>query len=93
MRGTKDSLYLNTLKNALKSIKEFSPEFMVIALGLDACEGDPYEGMLITTEVFSSIPTEISKLKLPPGIIQEGGYLSSALGDNLNSFLKGFENF
>jgi acetoin utilization deacetylase AcuC-like enzyme len=93
LRGSKNDSYLKTLKLALKSIVEFSPEVMVIALGLDAYEGDPYEGLEITTTGFAWIAAEIAGLKLPTVLVQEGGYLSPALGDNLNSFLNGFENF
>jgi len=65
---------------------------MVIALGLDAYERDPYKGLGISTLGFSKIASEIAKLKLPTIFVQEGGYLSDALGDNLNRFLGGFEN-
>ena len=33
----------------------------------------------------------ISHLGLPTLLVQEGGYLSDELGDNLTSFLQGFE--
>ncbi|MED5242070.1 MAG: histone deacetylase family protein, partial [SAR324 cluster bacterium] len=93
VRGTKNNTYLKTLKLALKRIQEFSPEGMVIALGLDAYKDDPYKGMEITTTGFARIAAEIAGLKVPTVLVQEGGYLSPELGDNLNSFLDGFENF
>lgn len=90
--GTNDEEYLQTLKTALERITEFSAQAMVIALGLDAYKGDPYKGLGVSTQGFAKIAAEIAKLKLPTVLIQEGGYLSEALGDNLNSFLSGFEN-
>ena len=93
LRGTKNNTYLKTLKKALKRINEFSPEVMVIALGLDAYEEDPYKGLEITTTGFAQIAAEIARLRVPTVLVQEGGYLSPALGDNLNSFLDGFKNF
>ena len=92
VHGTKDEEYLQTLKAALDHISEFSPQAMVIALGLDAYEGDPYKGLGISTGGFEKISSEIAKLNFPTVLVQEGGYLSNALGDNLNSFLGGFEN-
>ena len=92
VHGTKDKEYLQTLKAALDHIYEFSPQAMVLALGLDAYEGDPYNGLGISTEGFEKIASEIAKLNLPTVLVQEGGYLSDALGDNLNRFLGGFEN-
>ena len=91
VHGTKDEEYLQTLKAALDHISEFSPQAMVIALGLDAYEGDPYNGLGISTLGFSKIASEIAKLKLPTIFVQEGGYLSDALGENLISFINGFE--
>jgi len=92
VHGTKDEEYLKTLNTALDRIAQFSPQAMVIALGLDAYEGDPYKGLGISTGGFEKIASEIAKLNLPTVLVQEGGYLSDALGDNLNSFLGGFEN-
>ena len=63
---------------------------MVIALGLDAYEKDPLQGLSITTEGFKKIGLAIGDTMLPTVIIQEGGYLSPELGVNLSSFLEGF---
>jgi acetoin utilization deacetylase AcuC-like enzyme len=35
---------------------------------------------------------EIPRLKLLTAMVLEGGYHSSELGDNINSFIDGFEN-
>ena len=92
VHGTKDKEYLQTLKAALDHISEFSPQAMVIALGLDTYECDPFNGLGISTGGFEKIASEIAKLNLPTVLVQEGGYLSDALGENLNKFLGGFEN-
>ena len=64
----------------------------MIALGLDAFEGDPFGGLAITTAGYGRIGTAIGKaLAMPAVIVQEGGYLCDALGANLTAFLKGFE--
>ncbi len=91
-RGTQDAIYLETLERALEVIEQFKPQALVIALGLDAYEGDPIAGLAISTEGFSSIGSKISgKLVLPTVIVQEGGYLCPQLGKNLTSFMQGFE--
>jgi len=63
---------------------------LVVALGLDAYEGDPLKGLAVTTQGFSKIGAAIAELGLPSVLIQEGGYLSPELGGNLRSFLAGF---
>jgi len=73
-------------------VRAFAPGALVIALGLDAFEGDPFGGLALSTPGFGEIGRRLAGLGLPTAIIQEGGYLCEALGDNLASFLKGFEN-
>ena len=90
--GTGDDAYLDTLDMALTRIERFAPDMLVVALGLDAYEGDPLAGLSITTKGFGRIGAAIAEMQLPTVLIQEGGYLSKALGDNLKSFLGDFEN-
>lgn len=89
-RGTGDGAYLAALQGAIERILAFDPGALVVALGLDAHEGDPFQGMKLTTEGFGSIANRIGALNLPTVIVQEGGYLTDDLGDNLSSFLTGF---
>ena len=90
-RGSDDRQYLKTLTMALDMIAAYSPQALVVALGLDAHEGDPFRGMRITTQGFGQIGAELGALGLPTVLVQEGGYLSDALGANLSSFLYGFQ--
>lgn len=77
--------------DARKTIEAFAPGALVVALGLDASEHDPLEGMSITTDGFKRIGAAIAQIGLPTVIVQEGGDLSDVLGDNLTVFLGGFE--
>jgi acetoin utilization deacetylase AcuC-like enzyme len=83
--------YRPALAAALARIREFGAAALVVALGLDAYEGDPLSGLKIPTEGFGEIAEAIAKLGLPTVLVQEGGYLSDALGRNLATFLAGFE--
>ncbi|WP_031197022.1 MULTISPECIES: histone deacetylase family protein [unclassified Mesorhizobium] len=85
-----DAAFLEALATALRRIRAFAPEALVVALGLDAFEGDPFGGLTVTTLGFSHIGEAIAGLRLPTVIVQEGGYLCDALGDNLTAFLTGF---
>jgi acetoin utilization deacetylase AcuC-like enzyme len=92
VRGTGDEDYLKTLETAFDHIRAFGTDVLVVALGLDAYEKDPLKGLAITTPGFSRIGAAIAKLGLPVLFVQEGGYLSEELGQNLTSFLKGFQD-
>ena len=83
--------HLQALANAKQTIDAFAPGALVVALGLDASEHDPLKGMSITTNGFSQIGAALARIGLPTVIVQEGGYLSDVLGDNLTALLGGFE--
>jgi len=89
-RGTGDEGYLRALQKALTRIEAFEPQALVVALGLDAHEEDPFQGLAVSNAGFGKIAGEIRNLGLPTLMVQEGGYLSDALGANLVSFLGPF---
>lgn len=89
-RKSGDAEFLEALDLAIRRIRAFAPEALVIALGLDAFEGDPFGGLSVSTPGFSRIAEAIAQLGLPSVIVQEGGYLCDELGDNLTAFLTGF---
>jgi acetoin utilization deacetylase AcuC-like enzyme len=82
--------YLPVLRQACDSIRAFAPGALVLALGLDAHESDPYQGMKIKTAGFAVLLAEIARLGLPTVLVQEGGYLSDDLGPTIASALSGF---
>lgn len=91
-RGSGDAVFLSALDEALQRIDAYSPGALVIALGLDAFEGDPFGGLSVTTAGFSRIGAAIAAAGARPTVIvQEGGYVCDALGENLTAFLTGFE--
>lgn len=89
-RKSGDAQFLEALNTALRRIRAFAPDALVIALGLDAHESDPFGGLSVTTPGFARIAEAIAMLHLPTVIVQEGGYLSEELSTNLTSFLTGY---
>lgn len=90
-RGSEDDTFLEALDRGLETVAAFAPGALVVALGLDAFEGDPFGGLAVSTAGFGKIGARLAGLGLPSVIVQEGGYLCDALGDNLAAFLGGFE--
>lgn len=90
-RKTGDEGFLAALDAGLKRIRAFSPDALVIALGLDAFAGDPFGGLSVTTDGFARIAEAIARAQLPAVIVQEGGYLCDELGANLTAFLGGWQ--
>ncbi|WP_420395180.1 histone deacetylase family protein [Nioella sp.] len=89
-RGTGDGDYLRTLDTGLDRIASFGADVIVVALGLDAYEGDPFQGLGVTTPGFARIGAAIAATGLPVLFVQEGGYICEGLGANLTSVLGGF---
>ncbi len=89
--GSGDDVFMAALEKAATRIRMFTPDALVLALGLDASEHDPYKALAVTTHGFERIGAAVARIGLPTVIIQEGGYLSPILGDNLAATLKGFE--
>ncbi|TIV56933.1 MAG: histone deacetylase family protein, partial [Mesorhizobium sp.] len=54
-RKSGDTAFLEALASAFRRIRAFAPEALVVALGLDAFEGDPFGGLSVTTPGFSRI--------------------------------------
>lgn len=89
-RKTGDDGFLEALEVGIRRIEAFAPDVLVLALGLDPFEDDPFGGLSVTTPGFSRIAERIARMRRPTVIVQEGGYLCDALGDNLTAFLTGF---
>ena len=88
-RGADITVYLAALEQALQRIADFAPTRLVLASGLDIAIDDPFKAFSIRTEDFVQIGARIAEMRLPTLVVQEGGYPSESLGDNLASLLKG----
>lgn len=83
------SEYKIVLKKALKLIKKFNPDFLVIALGLDPEKNDPTGTWSLEKKDFFENGFLIGSLKKPTLVVQEGGYDTKVLGINAKYFFKG----
>ncbi len=91
-RATDDAGYLAALDTALDRVRAFGTDLLIVALGLDAHENDPFQGLKVTTTGFARIAERIAGTGVPTLIVQEGGYLQPDLGANLTSFLTGYQD-
>lgn len=88
--GTGDAAYLAELDKVIEKTRAFSPEILIVSLGLDAHESDRLGILKLTTAGFEEIARRLKKLGLPTVLIQEGGYTISAIGPTLKAFLAVF---
>jgi acetoin utilization deacetylase AcuC-like enzyme/GNAT superfamily N-acetyltransferase len=81
--------YRRALTKALNRIEEFSPLFLLVALGLDTAKGDPTGTWSLKAKDFEENGRLIGTLGLPTVVIQEGGYRTRTLGQNARNFFVG----
>ncbi|MFZ6031412.1 MAG: histone deacetylase family protein [Chloroflexota bacterium] len=89
-QGVDDPGYLAALAEALEVVRAFKPAFLVVSLGLDTFCGDPVGGFNLTRAGLAAVGQQVAGLELPSLIVQEGGYLLEALGENAVAFLQAF---
>lgn len=89
--GADDDAYVAAVEASAATIRAFAPGILVVALGLDASADDPFGGAKVTPAGFGRAGEAIARLGLPTLFVQEGGYMSDLLGDNLAAALGGFE--
>jgi len=82
--------HMAALHSALNRIREFTPTYLVICLGLDTAKGDPTGTWRLTGSDFAAIGMKIGGLRLPTLVTQEGGYNSRSIGANARNFFQGF---
>ena len=73
--------YSQALSAAAGQIAAFSPDYLVIALGVDGYRDDPSGKLQLEREDFSRIGDAIAALAQPKMFVFEGGYDASAIGD------------
>lgn len=88
-RKSGDDPFLAALDAGLARIASFGTTALVVALGLDAHEQDPFGGLSVSTPGFGRIGRAIAGAGLPTVVVQEGGYICDPLAENLAAFLAG----
>jgi len=90
--GTGWDTYAPALEDAIAQVGRFSPDALVVALGLDTFAGDPTTYFNIATEEFARMGEAIGTLGLKTLVVLEGGYSVEWIGENTVQFLNGLES-
>ncbi|MBU2489770.1 MAG: GNAT family N-acetyltransferase [Proteobacteria bacterium] len=81
--------YREALDLAVQRVREFRPQFLVTALGLDPAKGDPTGTWSLVARDFKENGKRVGELGLPTLVVQEGGYRTKTLGKNAAAFFEG----
>ena len=84
--------YCDALMDSLQRIQNYSPDVVIVALGLDTFVGDPTTRFGIQSDDYSEMGRIIGALNAPILTVLEGGYAVDAIGKNTVKFLTGLDS-
>ena len=91
--GTQWEDYRECLDKGLARIRDFSPDALVVSLGVDTYEKDPISKFRLKSEHFLEIGAKIANnIACPTLFVMEGGYAVDEIGINVVNLLTGFLN-
>ncbi len=89
-QGTGSVQYLEAVQQkVLPALRSIEPRFLVISAGFDTARGDPLGSFDLVREDFLALGKMFGGLGVPVCVVQEGGYDTADLGNNVLGFLEG----
>ncbi len=88
--GTGDEGWLAALDRLLEPVDTFSPDAVVVSLGVDAAGADPESPLDVTTDGFGAAGERLASLARGTVLVQEGGYALDRLGLDTVAVLAAF---
>ncbi|MFM2281665.1 MAG: hypothetical protein RLZZ444_3896, partial [Pseudomonadota bacterium] len=79
--GSTWETYAGALSAAASRIRDFAPDYLVVALGVDGYSNDPSGKLNLERADYSRIGEAIAALSIPKMFVFEGGYDKAAIGD------------
>ena len=89
--GTAWAGYAEALTAACGVMRAWSPDAVVVSLGVDTYEHDPISEFKLTKDDYPRIGEALAALGRPTVFVMEGGYAVEDIGVNAVSVLTGFE--
>jgi acetoin utilization deacetylase AcuC-like enzyme len=90
--GTPYDVWTKSLDDSISKIQNFSPNALIVSLGVDTYENDPISFFKLKSDDFFDVGRKIASINLPTLFVMEGGYAIKEIGVNTVNTLKGFEN-
>lgn len=88
--GTLYAEWLKALQEALKKVTTYSPDVLIISLGVDTFKEDPISFFKLESDDFNDYGKAIAGVNIPTLFVMEGGYAVEEIGINTVNVLSGF---
>jgi acetoin utilization deacetylase AcuC-like enzyme len=89
--GSGDDRWVEAVTELAAWAREAGAHGLVVALGVDAADGDPEGPFAVTAAGFRAAGRALGTLGLPTVLVQEGGYDLDAIGELVCEVLNGIE--
>ena len=89
--GSGDAIWLAAVDRLTATADEHGADALVVALGVDAAEGDPNSPLAVTESGYREAGRLLGRLGLQTVFVQEGGYVLETVGPLVRATLEGFE--
>ncbi len=90
--GTAFDAWCEALDDACRRIRAYSPDALVVSLGVDTFERDPISFFKLKSDDYLTYGARVAALGLPTLFVLEGGYAVEEIGINAVNVLQGFED-
>jgi acetoin utilization deacetylase AcuC-like enzyme len=90
--GTGYARWSEALDVGCRAISAFSPDAVVVSLGVDTFRGDPISAFGLESADFLRVGERIARCAAATLFVMEGGYAVAEIGNNVVNVLEGFEN-
>ena len=87
--GVDDAEYQRILERALKRIRAFGAQSLVVSMGFDTFANDPLGDTLLSAGFYHDIGSLLTRMPMPVLVCLEGGYMVKELGEIAANFTEG----
>ncbi len=88
--GTGFDVWFDAMNKACRKITKYSPDALVVSLGVDTFKHDPISFFKLESDDFTRYGETLGRLQIPTLFVMEGGYAVSEIGFNTVNVLDGF---
>lgn len=87
--GSGNAEFAIALDKAIAAIEAFKPQALILAMGFDTYKDDPMSVLKFDHAAYTLVGKRLASLGLPLVVVQEGGYMVSALELGLTALMNG----
>jgi len=89
--GSPEAVFFERLDEAIRAVRLFGPDVLVVPLGFDTYREDPQAQVALSSGGFARMASALREIGVPVLVVQEGGYFLDGLAENTRQFFSGLE--